>query len=107
LTAAIPPETLSLGEPRISTPQFKTGPADEPRLAEINRRVQKPEAYKTLTVPDSALYFGVEARTVYRWVDKRKLKSGARRGSITIESIREWEKKRARKRRSGKESSSS
>jgi len=104
LTAAIPPGRSSHGEPRIPIPQFKTGPADEARLAEINKRVQKPETYKTLTVPDSGLYFGVEARTVYRWVDERKLKSGARRGSITIESIREWEKKRARKRRSGKES---
>jgi len=46
---------------------------------------------------EAALYFEVEGRTIYRWTDDGDLKKGARRGSITIESILQWETKRSRK----------
>jgi hypothetical protein len=59
--------------------------------------VQNPQTYNILSTPDSACYFGVTERTVHRWKNDGKLISGARRGSITIKSIRQWEKKRSRR----------
>jgi hypothetical protein len=57
------------------------------------RKVQNPQTYTVLSTPEAALYFEVKPRTVHRWVEQGKLKNGARRGSITIESIRLLEKK--------------
>jgi hypothetical protein len=74
------------------------GSADEVRREAIIKRVQNPQSNTILSVEQSALYFGVTPRTVHRWTDEGKLRRGARRGSITIESILRWEKKRSRKR---------
>jgi hypothetical protein len=76
-----------------------TARANETLLEGIVRKVQNPHVYTVLSIPEAALYFSVKARTIHRWNDEGKLKSGGRRGSITIESIRQWEDKRSRKRR--------
>ena len=73
-------------------------PADEIRREAIIKKIQNPQTNTILSVQESALYFGVMPRTVHRWTDEGKLRRGARRGSITIESILRWEKKRSRKR---------
>ena len=65
----------------------------------IIRKVENPQLFTILTIPEAADYFEVRPRTIHRWVDEGKLSSGARRGSITIESIRRWKKKRSRNRR--------
>jgi hypothetical protein len=69
------------------------------REATINK-VQNPQSHTIVSIEEAALYFEVRPRTIYRWNVEGKLKSGARRGSITIESIRRWESKRSRKRQS-------
>jgi hypothetical protein len=85
--------------PDRPTPLRQTGspPIDESRRESIIRMVQNPQTYNILSTPDSACYFGVTERTVHRWKNDGKLISGARRGSITIKSIRQWEKKRSRR----------
>ena len=76
---------------------------DEPRndaLREVViKKVQNPQKYTVLSVPESALYFEVQPRTIYRWNREGNLRTGGRRGSITIESVLKFEKKRSRKRR--------
>jgi hypothetical protein len=80
------------------TPKFPDGDPKEKIRAAAIRKVQNPHAYTILTIPEATRYFEVQPRTVHRWLDGGKLKSGARRGSVTIESILRWEKKRSRKR---------
>jgi hypothetical protein len=80
--------------------KIESSPTDGSRLEAIIRMVQHPQAHTVLSTPEAALYFRVATRTVYRWVDEGKLKNGARRGSITIESIQRWARKRSRKRSS-------
>jgi predicted DNA-binding transcriptional regulator AlpA len=63
----------------------------------IVKKVKNPQAHRFLTIPEAALYFGVQPRTIYRWTNERGLSSGPRRGSVTIDSILKWEKRRARK----------
>lgn len=65
----------------------------------VIKKIQNPQAYATLTVPETSLYFGVHSRTVYRWLDEGRLRDGGRRGTITTDSIRLLDKKRSRKRR--------
>lgn len=62
-------------------------------------KVRNPQTHTILSIPEAALYFEVQPRTVHRWISEGKLRSGARRGSITIDSILKWQKKRSRKRR--------
>jgi hypothetical protein len=65
----------------------------------VIKKVQNPHQYKILSIPEAALYFGVQPRTIYRWSLDADLRAGARRGSITIESVLKLEKRRSRKRR--------
>jgi hypothetical protein len=64
----------------------------------VIKKVQNPHQYKVLSTPEAALYFEVQPRTIYRWTIEGDLRAGARRGSITIESILKLEKRRSRKR---------
>lgn len=60
-------------------------------------KVKNPQKYTVLTIAEVGIYFGVKARTVYRWRKQGDLRSSARRGSITISSVISLQKKRARK----------
>jgi hypothetical protein len=71
----------------------------ETRREAVIKKVQNPQANTILTIPEAALYFEITAHTIYVWVSEGKLKKGPKRGSITIESILVWQKKRSRKRR--------
>ena len=97
-------ESLRFEMPAGNSSATKSGPeapgngsADELRCEAIIKKVQSPQTHTILSVEESALYFGVRPRTVHRWTDEGKLRRGARRGSITIESILRWQKKRSRK----------
>jgi hypothetical protein len=77
--------------------------ANDPRAETLReaviKKVQSPDKYSILSIREAALYFEVRPRTIYRWSTQRDLLPGGRRGSITIESVLKFEKKRARKRR--------
>jgi hypothetical protein len=60
--------------------------------------VNNPRTHTVLLVDEAKHYFRVTAKTVYRWVAEGKLHYGARRGTITIDSIRRWKAKRSQKR---------
>jgi hypothetical protein len=94
--AVSPPSTNDLAN--VAKPPTSQS-SEEARREAIIKRIQNPQAYRILSIRDAATYFEVTPRTIYRWKDDGKLKSGGRRGSITIESIRRWENKRSRKRR--------
>jgi hypothetical protein len=66
----------------------------------VIKKVQNPETFTQLSIAETALYFEVEARTVYRWLNDGKLRRGARRGAVTIQSINRLEKTKSRRRRS-------
>jgi hypothetical protein len=76
---------------------------DDPRMETLReaviKKVQNPPKYNVLSILEAALYFEVQPRTIYRWSLEGDLRSGARRGSITIESVLKLEKRRSRKRR--------
>lgn len=74
-------------------------PTNMTQRVAVIAKVKNPNAYSVLSNPEAALYFGVRARTIHRWVEDGKLSRGGRRGSVTIESIVRWEKQRSRKRR--------
>lgn len=80
-----------------TTPKPPEDDAKQKTREAVIRKVQDPRAHTILSIPEAALYFEVQPRTIYRWRTDGKLRSGARRGSITIQSIRQWEKKRSRK----------
>jgi hypothetical protein len=83
----------------VSPPKnVESDPWDETQRKAVIKKVQNPQAYRTLSTPEAAQYFGVLPRTIHRWTVLGNLRSGARRGSITIGSIIKWEKKRSRKR---------
>lgn len=65
----------------------------------IIKKIKNPQTYTILSIAEAALHFGVKPRSIYRWSEEGKLRSGARRGSIKIESILKWERKRSRNRR--------
>jgi hypothetical protein len=77
--------------------------ADDPRketlYEAVIKKVQNPDKFRHLSIREAALYFEVQPRSIFRWTRKGDLSSGARRGSITIDSALKFEKKRARKRR--------
>jgi hypothetical protein len=79
-----------------------TIPPDDPRKETFReaviRKVQNPHLYTLLSIPEVAAYFEVEPRTIHRWTVDGDLRRGARRGSITIESVLRLEKSRSRKR---------
>ncbi len=101
LTAVIQPERLSLPEPPpIPVQKLEIPPLNDARLEAIIRKVRNPQAHTILSVPETALYFGVKPRTVHRWIAEGKLQNGGRRGAVTIESIRRWEAKRSRRHKS-------
>jgi helix-turn-helix protein len=84
---------------QLSAPKSpKSEPTDRSQREAVIRKVQNPQLYTVLSTPEAALYFEVRPRTIYRWRIEGKLKSGGRRGSISIESILRWQKKRSRKR---------
>jgi len=72
--------------------------ARQERRQAVIKKVRNPETFTVLTTGEAALYFEVNPRTVYRWLDDGKLRRGPRRGTITIESILRLEKARSRKR---------
>ncbi len=63
----------------------------------VIKKVKNPEKHTLLSTPEAAAYFQVKPRTIYRWTVRGDLRSGARRGSITIDSVIRLEKKRSRK----------
>jgi hypothetical protein len=75
---------------------------DNPRKETIReaviKKVQNQRLNTVLSTPEAAAYFEVEPRTIYRWTVDGDLRRGARRGSITIESVLRLEKSRSRKR---------
>jgi hypothetical protein len=76
---------------------------DDPRIDTLReaaiKKVKDPQRYTVLSVPEATAYFEVEPRTIHRWIASGQLRSGPRRGSITIESVLGFEKQRSRKRR--------
>jgi len=85
-------------EPPILPQGVDVIPAQNSRQQAIVMKVNKPETHTFLLVDETKDYFRVTAKTVYRWVAEGKLQRGARRGTVTIESIRRWKTKRSRKR---------
>jgi hypothetical protein len=71
--------------------------ADNIRRENILKKVQNPQIHAVLLVSEAARYFEVTPHTIYRWVQERKLTRGGRRGSIIIESVLRWVKRRSRK----------
>jgi excisionase family DNA binding protein len=72
--------------------------SENPRLEVIISKVRNPQKYTFLTVDEAKDYFGITSKTIYRWIADGKLKPGARRGTVTIKSIQQWEIRRMRKR---------
>lgn len=97
LTPAGPEASISI-QPETSFPE---GPSSEDnvrlRREAIIKQLQNPQSNTIISTPDAALYFGVKPRTIYRWKAKGKLKSGTRRGSITIESVLRLINKRSKR----------
>jgi hypothetical protein len=84
----------------VQTPELVESQSSPPQqvLREgVIKKVKNPEKHTLLSTPEAAAYFQVKPRTIYRWTVKGDLRSGARRGSITIDSVIRLEKKRSRK----------
>ena len=86
--AVSPPSTNDLANAAI--PPTSQASVRRRGARRLSKRSRTP-AYTHPLNPDAAIYFEVIPRTIHRWKDEGHLKSGARRGSITIESIRRWE----------------
>lgn len=86
---------------KLKTPGSKSEEPDSSvgaaLLEAVIMKVKNPQRYTFLTTSEAALYFRVTIRTIWRWNAEGKMRSGGRRGTITIESILRWEKKRSRK----------
>jgi hypothetical protein len=78
-------------------------PGNDTQREAVIKKVKNPQKFNVLSIPEAALYFEVQARTIYRWSLKGDLRAGARRGSITIDSVLKFEKRRSRKRRDHQE----
>jgi hypothetical protein len=74
-------------------------PSKETQREAVIKKVRNPHIYNVLSIPEAALYFDVQPRSIYRWSREGDLRAGARRGSIAIESILKLERRRSRKRR--------
>jgi hypothetical protein len=85
-------------EPEILE-NFRENEEDLVQREAIVKKVENPQAYKVLLIREAAMYFSVQPRTIYRWLMDGKLRDGGRSGSVTTESVRQWETKRRRKRR--------
>ena len=81
-----------------SAPTTPDDPGKDTLREAVIRKVQNQHRYTLLSTPEAAAYFEVEPRTIYRWTVDGDLRRGARRGSITIESVLRLEKSRSRKR---------
>jgi hypothetical protein len=81
-----PFQTADLIESQSSTPQQVLREA-------VITKVKKPHVYTLLSTPEAATFFQVKPRTICRWTLNGDLRSGARRGSITIDSVLRLEKK--------------
>jgi hypothetical protein len=100
-TSSIPAQALisaSTRDQSASTKAPKNDIMGRTRKEAVIAKVRNPQAHTVLSTPEAALYFEVQPRTIHRWLEQGNLKSGARRGSITIASILLWQKKRSRKR---------
>jgi hypothetical protein len=64
----------------------------------VVEKVRNPQRYTLLTTPEAAVFFEVKPRTIHRWKSAGELRGGARRGSITINSVISLEKKRTKRR---------
>ena len=78
---------------------FQQNEEDLTRREAIIKKVENPQAYKFVLIKEASMYFSVQPRTIYRWLMDGKLRDGGRSGSVTTESVRQWETKRRRKRR--------
>jgi hypothetical protein len=89
-----------VGNPRRAAKQAATpiDPRREMFREAVIKKVKSPHLYRSLSTPEVAAYFDVEPRTIHRWRVDGDLRRGARRGSITIESVLKLEKRRSRKR---------
>jgi hypothetical protein len=81
-----------------SAPTIPDDPRKETLREAVIRKVQNPHLSTSLSTPEAAAYFEVKPRTIHRWIASGQLRSGPRRGSITIESVLRFEKQRSRKR---------
>jgi hypothetical protein len=63
----------------------------------VIKKVHSPERFTVLSIPETALYFETSERTIHRWLAERSLKPGARRSSVTIESVLALRNKKMRK----------
>lgn len=95
-----PPTNQSKPPRQMESPSMESPSIDDSRREAIARMVQRAHANRAISTSQAAEYFEVSPRTIHRWVEVGKLRNGGRRGSITIESIQKWERKRSRKRRS-------
>jgi hypothetical protein len=48
----------------------------------------------TLRYAEAAIYFDVVQKTIRDWIKKGHLSKGAKRSTVTVESVSKWEKKR-------------
>ena len=67
-------------------------PRDIKQREAVIAKVQAPSKYTLLTIPEAALYFEAKPRTIYRWRNGGKLRDGAKRGTITIASVKKLER---------------
>jgi hypothetical protein len=94
------PSAISSAHERFDSKKQPGEPRNMTQRGAVIAKVKNPQTYSVLSNPEAALYFEVHARTLHRWLGEGKLRRGGRRGSVTIESILQWEKKRSRKRTS-------
>jgi hypothetical protein len=88
-------------EPKRTTPVSpESALNDEARREAVIRKVRNPQGYASLLIVEAGLYYRVAPRTIHRWIAEGKLRRAGRRGSVTIESIQNWDQKRSRKPRS-------
>ena len=92
---ALHSQAVELSPKHIPPSSSVAGP--DSRREAVIKKVQNPQAHTILTLDEAKLYFEVRLRTIYRWIDQGKLRSGPRRGSVTIGSVLQWQKKRSRK----------
>jgi hypothetical protein len=95
--SVVSPSSTEVGVSRRDT--TVDDPSKERQREAVIKKVQNPHIYNVLSIPEAALYFDVQPRSIYRWSLEGDLRAGARRGSITIESVLKLEKRRSRKRR--------
>lgn len=91
LSATVKSETLARAD---NSPGTELAKRREAAIEKVNN----PQRFTVLSTPEAALLFEVETRTIYRWKQDGRLRSGPRRGSITIKSVISLQKKRTKMR---------